>query len=367
MKITFLMASDDLTGGVRVVATYARELMAQGHEVLAVVAAPLAMGGRRGRWARWAKDALPGWLDRALMPSPSTASHLPGHLQLMGIPLHHLKRPGPITARDLPDADAVIATWWETAVWMQQLPPAKGRRLHLIQGHEVWLGREAEVHAALRLPNTKVVISEALKMTLQEALAPQSPDFTVIPNAIDPLQFNAPPRVRHARPTVGFVYSVSPIKGVDICTAACALVRQKIPDLQVLSFGARPPTDSTVLPPRTEFHLRPAQSKLRELYAACDVWLFASRLDSFGLPMLEAMACRTPLVAVPMGAAEQLLAHGGGRLVPAESPTAMAEAISDLLQMPAAEWKACSDQAWQRAHGHTWQDATAALLDCLRG
>lgn len=366
MKITFLMASDDLTGGVRVVATYARELMAQGHEVLAVVAAPLTVGGRRAHLARWARDLLPDGLGSALLPSAAPCPP-PGHLQLMGIPLRRLKRPGPITARDVPDADAIVATWWETAVWMHKLPTSKGRRLHLIQGHEVWLGREAEVHAALRLPNAKVVISEALKATLQDALGSASPAFTVIENAIDPLQFNAPPRARHARPTVGFVYSVSPIKGVDICTAACALVRQTFPDLKVLSFGAKPPTDDTVLPPQTEFHLRPAQSQLRELYAACDVWLFASRLDSFGLPMLEAMACRTPLVAVPMGAAEQLLAHGGGRLVPPESPEAMAQAICDLLHMPPADWASCSDQAWQRAHGHTWQKATAALLDCLRG
>lgn len=370
MKITFLMASDDLTGGVRVVATYARELIAQGHEVLAVVAAPLPAGGRRERLARWASAALPPWVGQTLLPTRTRANVVapapPGHLQLMGIPLRRLHRPGPPTARDVPDADAIVATWWETALWMHRLPAAKGKRMHLIQGHEVWLGRTAEVHAALRLPNAKVVISEALKTTLQDALGPQSPPFTVIPNAIDPLQFNAPPRRRSATPTVGFVYSVSHIKGVDICTAACAQVRQTFPDLRVLSFGAKPPTDSATLPPGTQFHLRPEPSLLPELYAACDVWLFASRLDSFGLPMLEAMACRTPLVAVPMGAAEQLLTHGGGRLVPPESPQAMAEAVCDLLQMPEAQWQACSDQAWQRAHRHTWQDATAALLDCLK-
>ncbi len=359
MKITFLMRSDDLTGGARVVATYARELMAQGHEVLAVVTAPLPTGGRRVQLGRWARGALKGWAPVTQAPAP------PGHLQLMGIALQHLNHPGPMTDSDVPDADAVIATWWETAVWMDKLSPAKGQRVHLIQGHEVWLGREAEVHAALRLPNAKIVISETLKATLLDALGPHAPTFTVIPNAIDPAQFDAPPRIRAQRPTVGFVYSVAHIKGADICTAACELARKALPDLRVLSFGAKPPTDNTALPPGTEFHLRPAQSTLRDLYAACDVWLFASRMDSFGLPMLEAMACRTPLVAVPMGAAEQLLASGGGRLVKPESPEAMAEAVCDLLKMPQAEWQASSDRAWQRAHGHTWRGATAALLNCM--
>ncbi len=364
MKITFLLPADDLTGGARVVAMYARELMTLGHEVLAVVAAPQPGGGRRARLSRWAQSALPRWAlpFAAAAPTPLQA----GHLQLMGIPLRRLKRPGPIEGTDLPDADAVIATWWETAVWMDRLPPAKGRRLHLIQGHEVWFGREAEVHAALRLPNTKVVISEALQATLQAALGASAPALKVIANAIDPAQFNAAPRGKAKRPTVGFVYSTAHIKGADICAAACALARQSIPDLQVLSFGAEPPSPQVPLPANTEFHLRPAQAKLRDLYAACDVWLFASRLDSFGLPMLEAMACRTPLVAVPMGAAEQLLAKGGGRLVAAESPEAMAQGLCEVLCLTPDTWQACSSQAWQQAHGHTWQDATAALLDCLQ-
>jgi glycosyltransferase involved in cell wall biosynthesis len=68
-----------------------------------------------------------------------------------------------------------------------------------------------------------------------------------------------------------------------------------------------------------EYFHRPAQNELRSHYAACDAWLFGSRLECFGLPMLEAMACRTPVIAVPVGAAPDLLATGAGELVPAES------------------------------------------------
>jgi len=40
MRITFLMPADDLTGGNRVVGTYARRLNDRGHEVLVVCNAP---------------------------------------------------------------------------------------------------------------------------------------------------------------------------------------------------------------------------------------------------------------------------------------------------------------------------------------
>ena len=40
MRITFMMPADDLTGGNRVVATYAKILRARGHEVQVVSNAP---------------------------------------------------------------------------------------------------------------------------------------------------------------------------------------------------------------------------------------------------------------------------------------------------------------------------------------
>ena len=83
---------------------------------------------------------------------------------LSGVSHRILERPRAICADDLPDADFVIATWWETAVWAHQLPPAKGRPVHLIQGYEVWTGGQVRerVHAALRLPGRKIAISQAL-------------------------------------------------------------------------------------------------------------------------------------------------------------------------------------------------------------
>lgn len=356
MRITFLLPSDNLTGGNRVVAIYAQELVALGHQVLVVTCAPDGLSLRDkaravlvGDWARL-----------------SDQSHLAtGHIAQSGVPHKVLERPRAITATDVPDADVIIATWWETAVWMQQMPAAKGRKVHLIQGYEVWLGGHiaAQVHAALQLPNLKIAISHDLKHTIEDHLGPL--DITVIPNAVDLTQFTAPPRHKQAVPTVGFVYANAHIKGADICRQACEVARESLPNLKVLAFGADRPTPDQPLPAGAEFVHRPPQAELKDIYAACDVWLFGSRLDSFGLPILEAMACRTPVVAVPIGAAPHLLGDGSGVLVPAESPNDMAHALVAVCTQTEAEWQRASDRAFSKAHSYSWQNAAHRLLEVL--
>lgn len=349
MRFTFMLPSDNLTGGTRVVAVYARELMALGHQVLVVTCAP---------------DA-PGWRARLRRLCGAPAKAAPGHIALSGVPHKVMARPGAIGPGDVPDADVIVATWWETAVWMDAMPAAKGLKVHLIQGYEVWFGAQhvPKVHAALRLPNVKIAISSDLKRSIEAELGPLG--IGLVPNAVDLNQFNAPARARNALPRVGFIYALASIKGADICAQACVLARKRLPGLQVLAFGTDMPSQALPLPERTAFFHRPGQDTLRAHYAACDAWLFGSRLDSFGLPILEAMACRTPVIGVPVGAAPELLADGGGTLVPAESPEAMAAAIVALCRTPEAQWRRASEDAHARAHGYSWDDATTRLLAAL--
>ena len=121
---------------------------------------------------------------------------------------------------DVPDGDVLIGTWWETAVWMHAMPAAKGRKVHLIQGYEVWWGGPADharVHDALRLPNRKIAISTGLKREIEDALGDLG--IEVVNNAVDQVQFSAPERERGTPPTVGFIYANDPIKGCLLYTS----------------------------------------------------------------------------------------------------------------------------------------------------
>jgi hypothetical protein len=193
MRITFLMPADDLTGGNRVVGEYAKRLRERGHDVLVVSNAPdrpsLRERVRAWRAGRWHEV-------RATSHTP------PGHIALSGVPHKTLEQPRPIAADDVPDADVLVATWWETAVWMHRMPARKGRKVHLIQGYEVWTGGDvtARVHAALRLPNRKIAISASLAREVEGELGDLG--IAVVPNAVDLVRFDAPPRPRGEPPTV---------------------------------------------------------------------------------------------------------------------------------------------------------------------
>lgn len=357
MKITFLTPADNLTGGTRVIATYARLLQQRGHAVQVISNAP-DQPTLRQRWQALRRGE--GWARPPSAPTPA------GHIAQSGVPHRVLERPRPITANDVPDADVVIATWWETAVWMHALPAPKGRHVHLIQGHEVWTGGEvrARVHAALRLRNRKIAISPALAREIEAELGDLR--IGVVPNAVDLALFDAPVRRRGEPATVGFIYARTPIKGSDLCARACELARRRIPNLRVLAFGVDTPSADWPLPAGAEFVHQPAQALIPGLYAACDAWLFGSRLDSFGLPILEAMACRTPVVGVPIGAAPDLLSTGGGVLLSEATAEAMADALVDVCSGPAGHWDRLSAQAHERAHRYSWEDATSRLLQLLQ-
>lgn len=364
MRITFITPQDSLTGGIRVIATYARCLQELGHSVLVLCASPEREAGLRPA-VRALRRADVGETWRCLREMFVEPERVKGHIANSGVPYAEFDRSGPPPASSLPDADFLVATWWETAVWVNAMPASKGRKVHLIQGYEIWTGGDVRerLHAALRLPNRKIAISSQLKFDIEAALGDL--DIRVVPNAVDLVQFDAPHRGRSQPPTVGFTYSRQAIKGADIIRRACELARREIPSLRTLSFGSEHPSETLPLPEGTEFHFSPAQDKIASLYARCDAWLFASRLDSFGLPILEAMACRTPVIGVPIGAAPELLADGAGVLVPSESPEAMATALIALLQSPPEAWQRMSTIAYQRAHAYSWQDATALLLEAI--
>src|SRR5262245_57294091 len=116
MKITFVMdGGDNLSGGHRAIAMFAGGLIKLGHDVTAV-ARP-----QRGPTIRERVSAVVH--RRPLIPEPEChASHFAG----AGVPLIILDRWRPIRNADLPDADIVLATWWETAEWVFRLSPAKG-------------------------------------------------------------------------------------------------------------------------------------------------------------------------------------------------------------------------------------------------
>lgn len=73
-----------------------------------------------------------------------------------------------------------------------------------------------------------------------------------------------------------------------------------------------------------------ADEEMPYYYSLADIFVLPSLLEGFGLPLVEALACRTPVVATSVGAIPEIV-EDCGFLVPPRGPTALAEAIRKLL------------------------------------
>jgi len=296
---------------------------------------------------RRVKDVVRG---RAPFRSPSTS-----HFDDSPVDLR-VARHAPVGDRDVPDADVVVATWWETAEWVAALSPSKGAKAYFIQGDDAETPGQPydRVRATWRMGMHKIAVAPWLVDRIRDE---SGDDVSLVLNGVDAGQFQAPTRGKQRRPTVGFVYQPLRIKGCDVILRALEIARRRVDELDVRAFGAQPSDPACPLPSWVRFTLRPPQSRIPSLYASCDAWLWGSRVEGFGLPLLEAMACRTPVIATPAGAAPSLLAGGGGRLVPPDDPEAMAQAIVEIVSADDAVWRDLSDRAYATASAHTAERA----------
>jgi glycosyltransferase involved in cell wall biosynthesis len=343
MKISFVLSQANLTGGVRVVQIYGERLARRGHEVV-VISAPPPAPSLRQRLRSLASGR--GW--------PGAPAREPSHLDDSALEHRVLERFRPVRDEDVPDADVVVATFWRTAAPVARLSPRKGAKAYFMQDYGA-PGMEIEdLVPTWKLGLHLITIAQWLVDLIHEHCGPVP--VSLVLNSVDTNLFHAPPRGRQPVPTLGFNYREIPVKGADIVLEAFRLARRELPQLRLLTFGPLAPTRA--LPDGVEFSLRPSDAQVREIYARCDAWLFASRREGFGLPILEAMACRTPVIATPAGAAPELVARGGGVLVAPEDPADMARAIVRLCSTSQVEWRALSDHAHATVRGYSWDDAT---------
>lgn len=360
MRITFVLPDANLGGGTRVIAMFALHLHRRGHEVL-VVSTPW-------RHASLPRRALDWALGRGWRPGLEV---LPSHLDGLGVPRRVLADRRPVVDADLPEADVVVATWWETAEWVARLSPSKGAKAYFIQQYEANFGHAADrVDATWRLPLRKIVCSGWLADLARERFGDAT--AVVAPNGIDLDLFHAPVRGRQARPTVGLMYATGHAKGFDLMRTAVGELRRRVPGLLVRACGVPAAPPELAAGPGSEYWRDPPQERLRELYAGCDVWLCASRSEGYHLPPHEAMACRCPVVSTRVGGPIELVRDGeNGYLVDVGDAGGLADRAALVLGLPDDRWRRMSDAAYDSVRGYDWAAATdrfeAALAAAAAG
>ena len=355
MRITFVLPFAGLSGGVRVVATYAQQFTKQGHEVYVLSARRAGQSLLRTLWLRL---TLRAHKIRPKPPSP--------FLDFLGA--RHIRyRPNrPLPAELVPDADVVVATWWRTAREVANLPESKGKKFYLIQDYEAFEFQPVdEVAASYRLPLRKIAVSSYIRDQIAKRHGVE--DITVINNAVELQKFTSAPRSRSKRFTVGFLYNSHPRKRCDLAIEALEQAHKSLPELRVIVFGGRPPSSRLPLPDWMEYHLAPTQDDIPKLYQSCDVWLFPSAQEGFGLPLLEAMASRTPVIASPAGAAPDLIDNRNGSLLPKDAGAD--RFCAEILRFAALspdQWHAYSEAAYVTARQNDWEHSANRFIREMR-
>ena len=101
------------------------------------------------------------------------------------------------------------------------------------------------------------------------------------------------------------------------------------------------------------------REELAKVYAAADVFVFASRADTFGLVMLEAMACGTPVAAYVVDGPTEVLGQANPDGMGGASGGAMHE---DLAIAFRAALKVPRLQARARAMAFSWREASERFI-----
>jgi glycosyltransferase involved in cell wall biosynthesis len=75
--------------------------------------------------------------------------------------------------------------------------------------------------------------------------------------------------------------------------------------------------------------------QLVQKYRQADLVVNPSLSESFGMSLIEAMACETPVVATAVGGMKETVVHGQtGLLVPPNDAVALADAMAAVLDDP---------------------------------
>ena len=221
--------------------------------------------------------------------------------------------------------------------------------------YAAWQGRilPALARRALHV----VTVSEFSRRELTELLGLQ--DVSVIPGGVDP-RYTPEADATAARRELGLtnpyvlcVASQTARKNLQALTPLAAHVEVVVAGGHRPQFAREEGLDALRHVGAVPEHLLPG------LYAGAEAFALPSLYEGFGLPVLEAMACGTPVVASDLTALPET-AGGAARLAP---PEEVATATRDLLD-DAAERERLRDAGLRRAKEFTWA-RTAAEMDAL--
>ena len=216
-----------------------------------------------------------------------------------------------------------------------------------------------------------ITVSQHGAAQCQDLLGLDPKQISVIPHGVE-RHFDAEPRddaatlQRHAlaRPYFLYVGGDDPHKNLDVLFEAFRRFRAaETGDHELVLVGRHAAAGE---PPDARMRALGfvADADLPALYRGARGFVSLSRHEGFALPILEAMACGTPIVAARASAMPETLGDAG-LLADPKDPADAARCLHRLVREPQL-WRELREQGLKRAAEFSWERAAAATLDTYR-
>ena len=181
------------------------------------------------------------------------------------------------------------------------------------------------------------VVSPALGEALERTIGRCASSWKWIPNMVDPLFFR--PAGAHTGTPFRFlnVGWLEKYKGHDDLLRAFAIAFTDKDDVE-LSFGGdgelsnylRDLSSDLGIQRRVKFLGVLSRSEVLSQVQSCDAFVLPSHVETFGVVLIEAMACGKPCVATACGGPQHIVDDKSGFLVPVGDVKALASAMTEL-------------------------------------
>jgi len=215
-----------------------------------------------------------------------------------------------------------------------------------------WLPKEWLRYAARRFSRTQCAELDALVVpstAMQQVLVDYgvTTPLTVLPTGLDMQVFASGDGVAFRqlhgiapeRPMILFVGRVAFEKNIGFLLDVTAKLRERIPDILLVIAGEGPAEkglQAQVIRQGLQQQVMfvgylPRDGGLQACYKAADVFVFASRTETQGLVLIEAMACGTPVVSTAVLGTKDIMQGEHGGLIAEEESVAFAAQVERLL------------------------------------
>ena len=292
----------------------------------------------------------------------------------------HLRLPKEIKQRDIdllfsPGNAAIPVNGCAQVVAIQSM------LYHLAPQETGWARRryfKSVVPWSVQQSDLAVAVSQDTKRLIHEVVSVPDDRVRVVYEGVDPIF--APPNADSGQAVLDrfnlkpgyilFVSTLKPYKNADKLIRACGLLQKRKELKPTVAIVGRDPLGLTPslkdlarsagIADTVQFIGPVEHTTLPALYANACVFVFPSVIETFGLPVLEAMACGTPVIGSDRSAVKEIVAAAGVTVDP-DRVEALADAIEKVLTDRAFH-DTLRDASLAHARQFTWERAARETL-----